>query len=417
MKKHFLSFIAGLFVLVIASCGKSDTAEPSTAGTGTVEPTPTNPTNSGITDPVFSKEVTGSAFAACVDDNKNIFVLGYFGPQYQTKFKIYKLTPNGAIDKSFDIDKDKTWSDNLPSRISMIALPQGKILISGSFKVDGVSKFLIRLNADGSIDKSYTPTTRITSVNTLVKLTGGRIAVLGRNTFANGFGEAHFFSLNELGEYDRNNGFRIQDDNTVLLDLIESKSGKIYLSGFFRLSAGKSTTYSIARFNPADLTIDESFAQVQDYRSLGQNAIELNGSIIKMVEQSDGKIIIGGSFDKFYIPNTRDNITNYHQVARLNTDGSIDATFKNNNNYTSDLSALVGTSSDQLLLGRHLSLTASQGERYLELLDKNGNISPTFKLGMEGTSIAGIVRQDNNNFIVFGAFGYDNNPALYRVKL
>ncbi|MGN7202842.1 delta-60 repeat domain-containing protein [Pedobacter sp. SAFR-022] len=417
MRKYLHLFIAGLCFLVIASCGKKDVPEPSDPITPGTDSVVTNPTNNGIVDPAFSKAVTGSAFAACVDDNKNIFVIGSFGPQFETKFMVYKLKPNGEIDPTFDIDKDKTWSDNLPANTNMIALPQGKILISGSFKVNGVSKFLIRLNADGSLDRSYVPTTRITSINKLVKLTGGRIAVLGTNTFANGFGEAHFFSLNESGEYDRNNGFRIQDDHTALFDLIESKSGKIYLAGAFRLTTGTRITNSIARFNPADLAIDESFAQVQECIFSGPGAIDVAGSINYMVEQVDGKIVVGGLFDKFLIPNERDNVTAYHQVARFNPDGLIDVAFKDNNNYTGGLSAMIGTSNDQILVGRNQSLAASQGERYLELLDKNGNISPTFKLGMDGTNIAGIVRQDNNNVIIFGAFGDANNSALYRIKL
>jgi uncharacterized delta-60 repeat protein len=417
MKRFSYFFIAACCVLVITSCGKSDNPEPQTPTSPGTDPVVTNPGEGGITDPTFSKEVKGSAFAACIDDNKNVFVIGSFGPQYEAKFMVYKLTPNGAIDQAFDINKDKTWSDNLPAAINMIALPQGKLLLSGSFKVDGVDKFLIRLNADGSIDKSYVATNRITSVNKLFKLTGGRIAVLGRNTFANGFGEAHFFSLSETGEYDRNNGFRIQDDKTGLFDIIESKSGKLYLSGVLRLSAGKLITQGIARFNSADLTIDESFAQIQEVKFLGPNAFELNGSITNMIEQADGKIIIGGSFDKFFIPNIRDNETMYHQVARLSADGSIDTTFKNNNNYTSTLSALASASNDRILVGRNMSLGSSQGERYLELLDKDGNISPTFKFGIDGAHIAGIVKQDNNSYIIFGLFGTGDTPALYRIKI
>src|SRR5207302_3498710 len=87
------------------------------------------------------------------------------------------------------------------------------------------------------------------------------------------------------------------------------------------IPTGTVTTLSnLARFN-ADGTIDTKFDP------------NLNAAVNTLAVQSDGKIIIGGSFNLLR-PNGTLVTATRNRLARLNADGTLDATFDPNANGT-----------------------------------------------------------------------------------
>ena len=81
--------------------------------------------------------------------------------------------------------------------------------------------------------------------------------------------------------------------------------GKLVIAGGFKSIDGHATD-GIARFN-VDGTIDTDFRAT------------IRGSVFKLAIQTDGKIVIGGGFYAF------NSMTSRYGVARLNSDGSLDA--------------------------------------------------------------------------------------------
>jgi len=80
-----------------------------------------------------------------------------------------------------------------------------------------------------------------------------------------------------------------------------SKTGKIYAGGYQALS----------RYN-TDGSYDESFPSV--FFNLS------SASILNLTIQNDGKVLVGGTFDRL-------NGTNKSYIARINDDGALDWTF------------------------------------------------------------------------------------------
>ena len=115
-------------------------------------------------------------------------------------------------------------------------------------------------------------------------------------------------------------GFDPKANNSVLATAIQA-DGKILIGGFFTTlspNGGPAVTRNrIARLNP-DGTLDASF---------NPNA---NNGIRSISLQDDGKILIAGHFSTLS-PNGGPAVTR-HSIARLNPDGTLDASFNPNAN-------------------------------------------------------------------------------------
>jgi uncharacterized delta-60 repeat protein len=96
--------------------------------------------------------------------------------------------------------------------------------------------------------------------------------------------------------------------NEAIYAMALQPDGKIVIGGNFTSFNG-ANRYHIARLN-ADGTVDSTF----------NPGLGANGKIWAVALQSDGKIFIGGEFTSY-------NGTNCNYIARLNTDGSLDASF------------------------------------------------------------------------------------------
>ncbi len=189
-----------------------------------------------------------------------------------------RLLPDGAVDNTF----------NSPSvsgvKITVIQ-PDGKILIGGIFgQVNGVARGgIARLNADGTLDFTFNPPYGIQGgeLVEVVLAPDGKIVLGGGFTSVNGVPRKSFARLNSDGSLDTD--FNPNFGDAGLGPIAVQADGKI-LVGIVTGSAGI-TNYKYARLN-ADGTIDTSFIV-----TTGANSF-----INKITIQTDGKILLGGSF-------------------------------------------------------------------------------------------------------------------------
>ncbi len=167
--------------------------------------------------------------------------------------------------------------------------------------------------------------------------------------------------------------------------------GKILVAGNFHLMNGVSKNY-IARFNP-DGTIDNAFNAKSG----------TNGQIQAIGLQSDGKIIVGGSFTS-YSGNTVGNI------ARLNPDGSFDISFNSAGiYYTAGASSSISDISVMpdnrfYICGNFTSYNGATGINRLARLNPNGNLDTTFVPGTAANSTVNVIRQASGGKILIGGF-------------
>lgn len=222
---------------------------------------------------------------------------------------IARLNQDGSLDTTFNSGSGVNFL------VFKIALQKdGKILIGGYFDNNGViNNALLRLCPDGSLDTTFQIGSGANSgIGDIVVQSDGKILIGGRFSVFNGNSHNCIIRLNPDGSTDTKfSGFEITSLYSTIFSINLQNDGKILIGGEFSTSDYYQIN-NIARLN-SDGRIDETF----------NTGVGLDGQFGTCYIQPDGKIIIGGYFTS-YDGTLRNNI------ARLNSDGSIDLTFNNN---------------------------------------------------------------------------------------
>src|SRR3990172_5579260 len=186
-----------------------------------------------------------------------------------------------------------------------------QILIGGYFtQYNGTGRNRIaRINTDGSLDATFDPGTGANGTIMAIAIqTDGKIIIGGWFTQYNGTGRNYIARINTDGSldatFDPGTGA-----NAWVHSLAIQADGKILAGGEFTSYDGVAE-FRIVRIN-IDGTLDNTFGSVTGASG---------GSVHSIVIQTDDQILIGGYFTQY-------NGTGRNRIARINTDGSLDATF------------------------------------------------------------------------------------------
>lgn len=235
--------------------------------------------------------------------------------------RILRFNSDGSRDKSFTALIGGTNN----SVYSLAMQPDGKLIVGGAFtRVGTVSRGMIaRLNSDGSLDQSFDPGNGVSGsvapgVFTIVLQKDGKVLLGGSFDTVNSFPRNAIARLNTNGSLDTNfnpgAGISTTDANFLVAwisAIAVQTDGKVIIAGQFT-SVDAVGRLNIARLN-SDGAVDATFDP-------GTSATGTQVSIEAVALQLDGKILIGGDFTKFGdVPR--------NALARLNTDGSLDAAF------------------------------------------------------------------------------------------
>ncbi len=138
----------------------------------------------------------------------------------------------------------------------------------------------------------------------------------------------------------------------------DTLTGGFYVGGEFSTIDG-ARRWNLARFD-ADGTIDSGFAP------------QVDGKVLTIAVQPDGKVLIGGAFR--FVNNVQRG-----GIARLNTDGSLDRTFGNNRGFESEVTCLGLQSTGKIVVYSNSSFDGrSEGVRLVRLTP-TGELDPEFK--------------------------------------
>ncbi len=200
----------------------------------------------------------------------------------QTRNYIGRLNPDGSLDSSFN-----PGADGLVQSLAVQA--DGKILVGGSFTTLGgqTRNCVGRLNADGSLDSSFNPGAGgqvATYVDSLAVQADGKIVVGGNLTTLGGQTRPGIGRVNADGSLDSSfsPGLRPFGSGDFVSCLAVQADGKILVGGYFTTLGGQ-TPPGIGRLN-ADGSLDSSFNPGAPW------------SVSGLAVQADGKILVGGSF-------------------------------------------------------------------------------------------------------------------------
>lgn len=128
-----------------------------------------------------------------------------------------------------------------------------------------------------------------------------------------------------------------------------------------------------------------------------------------VVRQPDGKLIIGGDFVQF-------NGQTKNRVARLNADGSLDASFNTGTGLNSSVYAICLQPDGKILLGGIFDTLNGDALGYIVRLNSNGTRDTTFNMGTGfGYTVYSIERQTDGKYIVAGDFQSYNGSSVIRI--
>jgi uncharacterized delta-60 repeat protein len=330
-----------------------------------------------------------------VQPDGKVLVGGFFTYYKSTPVnRIVRLNSDGSLDSTFNIGTGANYY------IYSIALQSdGKILVGGFFNsFSGVSKnYLVRLNADGSVDNTFNIGTGANYlVYSIVLQPDGKILAGGLFTTFNGVSNKYLVRLNADGSVD--NTFNIgTGPNDNIYSIALQPDGKILAGGAFGTFNGLSKN-RLVRLN-ADGSVDNTF-------NIGLGA---NSDIYSIVLQTDGKVLTGGYFTSF------NGVSNKYLV-RLNADGSFDNTFSIGAGANGIIYSIALQPDGEILAGGGFTTFNGVSKNRLVRLNADGSVDNTFNIGAGASSvIEAIALQPDGKVIAGGLFTTFNEVSKNRL--
>ena len=319
--------------------------------------------------------------------------------------RIVKLNANGSIDSSFS---SGTGFNGSPVN-TIVQLTDGKLLVGGEFTFyngASVGRRLVRLNANGTIDNAFNVAIGFDfTVFSIEVQVNGKILVGGQfSNFNNITGQNRFLRLNTNATLDNTFNYGTGFNNYVykILPLID---GKFLLTGRFKKFQGIERN-NLMRLN-ADLSVDNTFDS-----GLGVTA----GDIFEMVQQTDGKIIIAGSLITY-------NGVTVNSIARLNTNGTLDTSFNTGTGFNGAVNALQLQTDGKIIVGGSFNQYNSiTNVNRIARLNSDGSLDNVFHTAT-GTgfndTVNGIGISNDGKIIATGAFtSYNGTSGInYIIRL
>jgi uncharacterized delta-60 repeat protein len=345
----------------------------------------------GTIDPAYN---TGTGFDNTVfnsilqSDGKLIVVGNFTAYNGTTVNKIARINTDGTLDTTFN----PAGAGTNNYIFSLMQQTDGKLLISGDFTTYNGTAInrIARLNADGTLDTSFTVGTGMTVASEFGQgfkiQPDNKIIVYGTFLSYNGTTTNRIARLNTDGTLDTSFVTGTGFNNTVgSVDILPS--GKLIVAGSFSTYNGIGPNGSIVRLN-SDGTIDATFTTGTGF----------NQAIYSSYQQADGKIIFGGAFTSF-------NATACNRIMRLNIDGTYDSTFNPGSGTNSNVYKIVRQIDGKYLLAGTFSTYNGTSRNRLVRVNNDGSLDTNFQpgIGLDDASRCFEVQSDNK-IIVLGQF-------------
>lgn len=357
----------------------------------------------GNLDPTF---ITGSGSSVIISNARvlasgKILISGNFLEFNGTsKNKIARLNYDGSVDETFNIGTG--FNDD----IDAIAVQEdGKIILGGSFTTYNgiIANRIIRLNEDGTIDNSLLSGSGINggAVQTIKIDAAGRIMVGG--SFAGLYNDNainRVFLLNSNGTLNSDFDIESGPGSGSVLALINDSNGSWYIGGSFLTFDGQNQG-RLVKVNP-DGDHDSS------YLSAG---VGFDNSVLKILPLEDNKTMIFGSFTKF-------NGDPIFRIARLLYNGFSDPSFNSNKSGANNLiKSAVLQSNGKIVFGGNFTKYNDVISNRITRVFPDGTIDTTFNIGSGFNSqIYAMAIQSDGKVIVAGNFTtYNGSTGVGRI--
>ncbi len=315
------------------------------------------------------------------------------GGQFKTyndadRNNIVRIKTNGDLDGEFNPSKGTNRA------ISSINVQVGgRILISGDFtSFNGTSRNRIaRLNANGSLNTSFSPTTGANEyVETVLAQSDGKILMVGGFTKYEGVSCNRIARINDNGSLDKGSAF-----NGIIRAMEVQPDGKVLVGGAFSGARNR-----VARlFDNGSL--DNAF---------WASGAEINGDVHSISLLSDKRIVLAG------------NATNWggskrNGIARFYENGSFDGSLLNPASGPNDvIRSVTVLSSGKMLVGGSFTTYDGRNRSGIVRLLNNGMLDKDFNqsTGTNG-EVYTVVVQPDGRILIAGDFTSYNGIQRNRI--
>jgi uncharacterized delta-60 repeat protein len=398
----------------------------------------------GGVDTTFAASTNGNVHALARQVDGKIVVGGYFtqiGGVFRSR--LARLLPDGTVEAGFD----PFYIDDGVLALALQA--DGRIVIGGDFTAVSYQfrTRLARLHADGTLDASFQPAANDT-VSAIAVQADDNILVGGALTQLNGTARASLGRLYPDGSLDTD---LVADVNpgARIFGVAVQRDGRILLGGDFTHVAGVPRA-RIARLRP-DGSVDPDFVASVDgdvalVHPLDDGRIHIGGTFLNVGGQpirgmarllangaldpgfnlqltatsgdpwvaaarlqGDGKLLLAGNFATVAGVGRR-------YLARLNADGSLDATFAPQP--TAVVRSLELQADGRIVVGGDFANIAGTAHPGVARLTADGSIDPTFVPGAPNAAVRSLATQPDGGLVIGGDFAWiGGQPRHGRARL
>ena len=278
----------------------------------------------------------------------------------------------------------------------------GKMYVGGDFTnfVGSGQQYLARINAAGTPDAGFvTGTGPSSSVFCVIEQPDGKVLLGGNFSTFNGTTVNRITRLTNAGAIDAGFLSGTGANNQVLAMGLQS-DGKIIITGTFTSYNGIACN-RIARLN-TDGSFDNTF-------SIGTG---LNNPALSMQITADNKIYLGGLFSAY-------NGAPAYVVLKLNADGTLDNSFNSSQPSLNGVETISLQPDGKLMVGGGVTQYNGTAVNRIFRVNADGSIDASFNVGSGANStVRAIYRQSDGTYMVGGDFTFMNGqPRKYFVKL
>ncbi len=325
-------------------------------------------------------------------------------------YRVKGLNYNGAgpasnvVSKTTDLinwpgpgSLDPTATPGADGSVSALTVQtDGKILVAGSFRniAGAPRKYIARLNPDLTLDTGFVPGTGPDgSVETVAVAPDGKVLIGGSFSKVNGVVRESIARLNSDGSLDPMFDPGVGPNGSVHTIAVQT-DGKVLMGGSFSTVGGYSQD-NIARMNN-DGSLDFSFRTTA------------SSTVYKIQLLADGRFLMAGSF---YTVNGIDR----PGIVRIHPDGSLDPSFNSGTGaYT--IYDLCLQDDGKIVIGGSFSTYNGISRKYVARIDASGVLDPTFNPGTgPNSTVKSIAVDPAGNILIGGSF--TSFAGTYRSRL
>ncbi len=351
-----------------------------------------------------------------------------------TMIGVARLNADGSLDTTFNAP-----SLPLPNNVMVAVAIQkdGKILVGGGFpSIGGVARAgIARLNADGSLDASWTAPGTSGIVKTIRLQPDGKAILGGTFTSFNGVSRAGMVRLNQDGEIDTTfanppvtallglSGAELQPDGNVLIyggfsqgsqpmNILRLKGDSSSLPGI-PVITGQPESQAVNAGAAVSFTVTAQSASLLSYqwRHNGKDIEGATGPVlsISQVQQLDGGIYT------VVVSNASGSVTSQDALLNPVAPGWPDFTFDNSGTDPLQVNALYRQGDGRILVAGYFTKVDGFARNLVARLNADGTVDPGFVPSTSAAvQIFAVAAQSDGRAIVGGNLGWPNDGVAYR---